>query len=290
VKSVDRLFIPDKSYLPLSTEDLNQWYFNLIPEIEKANYSSDEVSLLKDKRNYYGKFFSEDTREFFLNHFGRNLAQAINYLFGNYKLPMRFLEIGSGCGNQLLLMAFLAAEVVGCDIREDVCDLVEKRKGFYEEISEYELDISVICDDVFRVDWDEFLQFDAVNFLFSFNDVARSHRLLKLVSRVIKPGGRLVIQDTNPSNYYNRIFRRRNALVPRQVTKALELRRFKIHSLRGGYAVPPVFWRILPISIVASIDRTLCKSIFMSPSYQLMAEKMGSREQGARSRERGAPR
>jgi len=274
---VDRFFLPDKSHLPLSTEDLNQWYFNLIPEIDKASYSSDQVSLLKDKRNYYGKYLDPKTRKFFLNHFGRNLAQAINYFFGNHKWPIRFLEIGSGCGNQLLLLAFLGADVVGCDIREDVCDLVEKRKGFYEEISEYELDISVICDDVFGVDWDQLPKFDAINFLFSFNDVARSHRLLKLVSRVIRPGGRLVIQDTNPSNYYNRIFRRRNALVPLQVTKALELRSFKIHSLQGGYAVPPVFWRILPINIVASIDRTLCKSIFMSPSYQLMAEKMGGK-------------
>jgi len=274
---VDRFFLPDKSYLPLSNEDLNQWYTNLIPEIEKASYSSDEISLLKDKRNYYGKFFSKDTREFFFNHFGKNLAKGFNYFFGNHKWPIRFLEIGSGCGNQLLLLAFLGADVVGCDIREDVCDLVEKRKGFYEEISEYELDISVICDDVFGVDWDQLPKFDAINFLFSFNDVARSHRLLKLVSRVIRPGGRLVIQDTNPSNYYNRIFRRRNALVPLQVTKALELRSFKIHSLQGGYAVPPVFWRILPINIVASIDRTLCKSIFMSPSYQLMAEKMGGK-------------
>ena len=272
-----RFFLPDKSHLPLSTEDLNQWYANLIQETKRANYPPKYLSLLRDKRNYYGKFFSEDTREFFVNHFGRNLTQAINYFFGNCNSPIRFLEIGSGCGNQLLLMAFLGAEIVGCDIREDVCDLVEKRKGFYEEISEYELDISVILDDVFRVDWDEFLQFDAVNFLFSFNDVAGSHgshRLLELVSRVIRPGGRLVIQDTNPSNYYNRIFRRRNALVPRQVAETLKKYGFRIHSLTGGYVLPPMFWQLFPRKLLTCIDRILCKSIVLSVSYQIMAEKV----------------
>ena len=92
VKSADRLFyLPEKSHLPLRTEDLRQWYHNLILENDKADYPSDTLSLLRDRHNYYGKFLSEGSREFFLNHFGRNLVKAINYFFGNHQNPIRFL-------------------------------------------------------------------------------------------------------------------------------------------------------------------------------------------------------
>ena len=275
MKSADRLlFLPEKRHLPLKTEQVEQWYHNLISEIEKAGYPSDNLSLLWDKHNYYGKYLSEDSREFFLNHFGRNLARTINYFFANQKAPIIFLEIGSGCGNQLLLMALLGAEVVGCDIRKDACSVVKIRNHFYEKISLRQLDISLICEDVFKVNWDKYPKFDGVNFLFSFNDIVPSHRLIEWVTRLIKPGGRLVIQDTNQSNYFNRIFRKRTSMPPTQVARALELHEFKIHSLQGGYALPPVCWNILPEKIVASVDQALCRSLFLAPSYHLMAEKL----------------
>ena len=274
MKSADRLFfLPEKRHLPLRTEQVRQWYHNLIPEIKKANYTSDNLSLLWDKHNYYGKYLSEDTREFFLSHFGRNLARAINYFFEG-KDNFKFLEIGSGCGNQLLLMGFLGAEVVGCDIRPDVCHLVQRRKVFYEDISGRDLNISIICEDVFKVDWDRWGKFDAINFLFSFNNLQPNREVLELIDRLLKVGGRVVFQENNQSNYYNRIFRRRPSMLPQQVAKALELYDFRIHSLQGGCAVPAVFWRTLPRKIIASIDQILCRSLFMSPSYQLMAEKL----------------
>ncbi len=275
MKSADRLFfLPEKRHLPLRTEQVRQWYYNLIPEIKKANYTSDNLSLLWDKHNYYGKYLSEDTREFFLNHFSRNLAEAINYFFGNHKSPINFLEIGSGCGNQLLLTAFLGAEVVGCDIRYDVCHLVQRRKVFYEDISGRNLDISLICEDVFKVDWDRWGKFDAINFLFSFNNLQPNREMLQLIDRLLNVGGRVVFQETNQSNYYNRIFRKRDSMLPRELAKGLELYDFRIHSLQGGCAVPPVFWNILPRSITVAVDQILCRSLFMSPSYHLMAEKL----------------
>ncbi len=270
---MDRYFIPDKGHLPLRLEDLRQWYDNLLFEISGGGYSDKEIALFKDKHNYYGKYLSEDTREFFLNHFGRNLARAVNF-FLDGREDVKYLEVGSGCGHQLLLMAFLGADVVGCDIRQDICDFVKRRKGLYEEITEHKLNTSIICEDVFNVNWDKFSRFDAVNFLFSFNDVVAGHKPIEFIAGLIKHGGRLVIQDTNQSNYYNRIFRRRDSMLPQQVAKALERYNFKIHSLQGGSAVPPIFWNILPRSVIASIDQILCRSLFMSPSYHLMAEKL----------------
>ncbi len=267
-------YIPKKEDFPLTEDKLNKWYSNLLAEISQNNYPESALVLLQDKKNYYGKYLEPKTREFFLNHFARNLTMTINFIYNCSNRRQEILEIGSGCGNQLLLLAFLGAEAYGCDIRYDVCDLMKKRKKFYEKISGCTLNISLICEDVFRVDWDEFPKFDAVNFLFSFNDVMPSQRLIELVTRLIKPHGRLVIQDTNQSNYFNRIFRRRASMLPQQVAKALELHDFKIHSLQGGYAVPPIFWNILPRSILSSIDQILCRSLFMSPSYQLMAEKL----------------
>ena len=267
------LYLPELTESLLTTEKVSRWYANLLIEGSQASYPDWTLPILKDKRNYYGKYFYEETRYFFLNHFARNLAKAINYFFNNNKSPIRFLEIGSGCGNQLLLMAFLGAVVVGCDIRKDVCKVVRIRKKFYEKISSRKLNIAVICEDVFKVNWDEFPKFDAVNFLFSFNDVVPSHGLLELVNRLIKPGGRLVIQDINRSNYFNRLFRRRDVLTPGKLANILKGYGFRIRSLQGGCVLPPILWRMLPRNVLTSLEKILCKSIFLSFSYQLMAEK-----------------
>lgn len=267
-------YIPRNDNLPLNINDLSNWYKNLLFEISQGSYSNEALTLLKDKHNYYGKYFNEGTREFFLNHFAKNLAKAINYFFSNNKSQVRFLEIGSGCGNQLLLMALLGSEVVGCDIRKEVCDLVKKRKEFYEKILKRKLNISIICEDVFKTDWDAFPKFDAVNFLFSFNDIQPNQKMLELVNQLLKPGGRVVFQETNQFNYYNRLFRKRDSITPKQVAKNLRKYKFRIYSLRGGYALPPIFWRFLPSNILSPIDHFLSGSLFLSPSYHLMAEKI----------------
>lgn len=265
-------FIPKKGDLPLNTGKIRRWYHNLIPEIEKANYPPEKLLLLKDKRNYYGKYLSENTREFFLNHFGRNLADTINFVFRDRK-HIKYLEVGSGCGNQLLLMAFLGAETFGCDIRKDVNDLVKIRQYFFETVSLRNLNINLICDDFFTVKWDDYPKFDAVNFLFSFNDLLPNKKVLEVINQISSPGTRLIIQDTNPINYYNLLFRKKEALTPKEVAKILKGYGFEIHSLKGGYALPPIFWRILSRKILTPLDQILCKSIFLSVSYQLMAEK-----------------
>jgi len=271
-KNLNSFFLPEKSNHPLNIEETRKWYHNLIIEIEKANYPPEKLLLLKDKRNYYGKYLSENTREFFLNHFGRNLADTINFFFRDRK-HIKYLEVGSGCGNQLLFMALLGAETYGCDVRQDVCELVTIRQKFYETVSSRKLNISLICEDFFKVNWIGIAEFDAINFLFSFNDLLESEKVLDMVSKMIKPGGRLVIQDTNPINYYNLLFRKKEALTPKDVARILKGYGFHIHSLRGGYVLPPIFWRLLSRRILTPLDQILCKSIFLSVSYQLMAEK-----------------
>ncbi len=267
-------FLPKRKDLPLLKSDVDKWYTNLLHEISRAEYSPNDLVLLQDKHNYYGKYFSENSRKFFLSHFGHNLTETVNYFFRVNQTNQRFLEIGCGCGNQLLLTAFLGAEVVGCDIRKDVCDLVQRRKEFYEKKSGRKLNISISCEDVFKVDWGKWGKFDAINFLFSFNDLKPNKKIFELLDILLKPGGRVVLQETNPSNYYNKIFRNRASMTPLQVVEALKRHGFRVHSLRGGYALPPIFWRFLPRSILIPIDQLLCRSLFMAPSYHLMAEKM----------------
>ena len=254
------IYLPKKNSVPLDYEDLCRWYSNLIYEIDLADYTSDELSHFWDKKNYYGKYLSKKSRNFFLDHFARNLVSTINYFFNNNHSNVRFLEIGFGCGNQLLLMALLGADVVGCDIRQDVCDLAKKRKKFYEEISGRNLNISLIGEDIFNVNWETFGKFDAINFLFSFNELKPYEKMLELVDMLLKSRGRVVFQETNQFNYYNRIFRKRNSLKPQQVVEILTKYNFYVYSLQGGYTVPPVFWKILPRNILESINKIICRS------------------------------
>jgi len=268
------IYIPKKNSVPLDYEDLSKWYSNLIFEMDLADYTDYELSLFWDKNNYYGKYLSKYSRYFFLNHFARNLVTTINYFFDTNHSNVRYLEIGYGCGNQLLLMALLGADVVGCDVRQDVCDLTKKRKKFYEKISGRDLNISLICENIFNVNWETLGEYDAINFQFSFNELKPYEKIFELIEMLLKSGGRVVFQETNQSNYYNKLFRNRDYKKPKDVVKALESCNFKIHSLRGGYAVPPIFWRFFPENIVERLDQILSRSLYMSPSYHLMAEKI----------------
>jgi len=132
----------------------------------------------------------------------------------------------------------------------------------------------MICDDVLKVDLSIYGKFDAINFLFSYNDIQNSELLVETVDGMLKPEGRVAFQETNESNYYKRLFRRRNSMLPKELARTLELNDFKIESLQGGYALPPVCWNILPEKIAASVDHAMCRSLFLSPSYHLMAEKL----------------
>lgn len=268
------IYLPEKKDLPVNTEIVSLWYKNLLTEISTAGYSNLDLALLTDKQNYYGKFFSKKSRNFFLHHFADNLVHTINYLFAQNDKKIKFLEIGCGCGNQLLLSSLLGAEAAGCDIRKDVCELISKRKEFYEKISNSKLEIISLHGDVFKVNWEKFGKFDAILMLFSFNYIKPNHEALSLVSNLLNPGGRLVIQDRNVANYYNRIIRKRKAMLPKEVASVLRSLNFKIDSLRGGYAIPPIFWRFLPNNLLQPIEKLLNKSLFLSVSYRLMAEKL----------------
>ncbi|MBU1148025.1 MAG: class I SAM-dependent methyltransferase [Candidatus Omnitrophica bacterium] len=270
----EKYYLPDKDSVFSDKKCPEKWYGNLLLETSQDDYPEWMSKLLHDTRNYYGKYFSKKSREFFLHHFAGNLTKTLDYFYGSQKKDLRFLEIGCGCGNQVLLMALLGANVVGCDIREDVCALVEKRKQFYEKIIERELNLKIMCRDIMKINTDELDKFDAINFLFAFNDIKPNEKLLELVGKLLKPGGRLVLQETNPGNYYNRIFRRRNALSPYKIARILKKHGFKISSLKGGYALPPAFWRFIPGNILSVVDSFLCRSLFLSVSYRLMAEKM----------------
>lgn len=268
------IYLPKKEDLPVDIKKISLWYRNLLTEVSDADYSNEDLALLTDKQNYYGKYFTAKSRNFFLYHFAENLAQTVNYLFSQNGKKIRFLEIGCGCGNQLLLSSLLGIEAIGCDIREDVCKLVGKRKEFYEKIANQRLKISPLCNDVFKINWEKLGKFDAILMLFSFNYIKPNYKILPLVSDLLNPGGRLVIQDRNVANYYNRTFRKRNAMHPKEVASVLRSLNFKIISLRGGYTVPPILWRFLPNDMLFRIEKLLNRSLFLSLSYYLMAEKL----------------
>ena len=268
----EKYYIPSTDEACLEFDELRRWYANLLHEVRDAGHSCIELKRLSDKKNYYGKYFDEAQREFFLNHFARNLVETSNYILGMGELKPRVLEIGSGCGNQLLLLGLLGAQVTGCDIDKGVCELVEKRVSFYEKLSGRELDISLFCGDALNLS--ESSKFDAVHFLFSFSNIRPHEAMLNKVKDLLKPGGRLVLQETNQTNYYNRLFRRRDELKPREVARWLKKHGFRVHSLKGGWAIPPLMWRFLPRTALEPIEQVLCRSLFLSPSYHLMAEKL----------------
>ena len=278
------LYIPEnQSVSRISEPQIWRWFNNMSIEFEEWFTQSEKEALLK----YFEtakllKYYNQEIgvlkwwrRPFFRHHFTRNLTKAVNYLFTNTQSP-KILDLGCGIGTQSILYAVLGAEVISTDFNRSALTLLRRRQQFYQQACERELNITIYEANALKFDYNSISPLDGVFSMFAFNMMQPSTELLKKIALAIRPGGRLVIFDGNRCSCVQKVFPSRcgNPLSPIQLSQQLRDLGFTIAEHKGGIAIPPLIWILMPTFILRPIDKILTRSWFFSISHQIFASKI----------------
>ena len=202
------------------------------------------------------------------------MARAVNHLFSVQRNP-KILDLGCGFGTQTLFFASLGANVIGIDRDHRPLSILKKRKNYYEKESGLSMNIEVYNSNVFEFNYASIGPIDGIYSMFSLNMMQPSWVVLKSILKHTADECCLAIIDGNNMAWLPRLFpsRRRDALSPVDLEKALKKYNYEISEHISGYSVPPILWRILPNLILDRLDKMLGKSWFLAISHQILAKK-----------------
>lgn len=251
---------------------------NFTLEFKIIPFTAAERAALADRR-ILGKLLDARTRPAFLNHFGPLLAEAVNGLWSvaGSRWPMagerrRIVELGCGSGTCSILFGLLGAQVAALDQDPVLVSAARRRMRFYQSAmaggrrSGDGLDVTFERADAFEFDYSRLAPIDGVYSLFAFNLMQPSSRLLDTITPHLAPDARFVISDGNRDGLYNRLFRARRCMSPRQVEQALEERWQHVSSLSERFHAP------VPPAVLRLAERTGL-SRWLGVSYTLVAAK-----------------
>ena len=267
--SVETLVIPHLGdYRP---EAVQRWFGNVALELEAGLHSVNE-------RAQFESYYSEAgllrawRRPFFRRHYAETLAEATGFLFGGTKMPT-ILDLGCGTGTQSLLFALHGAKVVAADMDPVALRVFRHRLNLYQELSGRTLPVTIIEGNTFNLNYKAHGPFDGVYSLFAFNMMQPSAKLVNILLPHLAVGARWAVLDGNNGGVWPRLIpsRRRHVWSPGVMRSELEKRGFSIQSQRGGIALPPAFWAVLPYRLARVLDRRMCASLFWPISCQTLA-------------------
>ncbi len=260
----------------LTQYDIESWYHNINLELADVQLTIDQRDAFRGYYQEAGLVDRPAKQRFFLHHFGVPLSASVDHLVTTANVPLGaapvILDLGCGTGSQSLLFALLGASVSAVDMDSLVLGVLKKRKAFYEELAGRSLAINIVEEDAFSFCSQAEGLFDGVYSLFAFNTMQPSRELIAGLSRSMKNGGRLAIQDGNPTAWLNRLFRRRDVLSPLQMSEELSHHGWQEAYQAGCTSVPYPVWNVVPNRLMRLIDNVLSKSMFLAASYLTLAE------------------
>ena len=110
----------------------------------------------------------------------------------------RLLEVGGGCGTEALWFALQGARVVAVDINEDRLATARARQEIVEQGIGRRLDLEFRSCSLFNVE--ESGNFDLIWMEQAFHHVEPRDEVYATISRLLAPGGRIVISEANGWN------------------------------------------------------------------------------------------
>lgn len=260
-----------------SVADVERHFANSLIEWRSVPFSDAERNLLESVM--LRELLDTRMRPFFLYHFGPLIEKAVSVFFRNCTKPC-ILELGCGSGSTSILFALLGAKVVGIDLETDLISACEKRRAFYERHFG-SLDLLFCRANALEFQYQRVGPVDGIYSLFAFNTMQPSAKLLARVLPTLKPGGNLVVTDGNRQSLYNRLFRPRGVLTPRQMESELIAHGCRVVETLFDCVVPPAVCRIRPAFQVALKLERLLKRLGVMPwlglSYTIVAERLGDK-------------
>jgi SAM-dependent methyltransferase len=257
---------------------MNIWdiYQQIPEELRHGGYTPAERGLIAEYYSEVG-LLRWHRRPYFRRHFAESIKLACAYL-GNIqnKQPL-VLDLGAGLGTQAICFALTGYKVVAVDMDESVLRLLMKRAAYYAKLYSRPLDLRICVGDALTVDFSRLGRFDAVFSLFAFNLMRPSGQLLDRLLPAMRPGARMIVIDGNRLSWLSRLVPsfRRAVWSPIEFQNEIIRRRFIVDYHRGGVALPPALFRLIPYRLANALDEALCANWMMPISHVILARLEG---------------
>jgi SAM-dependent methyltransferase len=263
--------------IPVSGDTLSfvtSFYEGIQREADQA-----EAKVREALHQYYlpAGLFLPTKRNFFFYHYADSFARVLEFMGGNPDSPdvTTILDLGCGLGTQSLMFAIRGARVVAIDLDGDALDILGKRRLWYSERLGRELDITCVYGNALNFDFHSLGRIDGIQSLFAFNIMQPSRAVLDRICAILRPGGRLAIQDGNRESLWNLVLgRRRDVLRPDELRRELEQCGMMCRYHRPTGSVPPQVCSLFDKKVIDWLDRRLNSSWRIGVSQQILVEKV----------------
>lgn len=276
--------LPDLGKQPdieTATNFVSKIYAVMLDEVNDAQYSDDEIEMMRDTVMYYGRYLKPGTRYYFEKTVIPPIGAAVSYVSGNGAGTV--LDLGCGLGMQSIIFALAGCKVLAVDIRPSCIEMCNKRKEYYEQRFGRKLDIEFLCENFseFSLEGRE-STIDAVFSMSAFSYILPLQDTVRKLSTMSRPDARIFLFEENIDHFYAAMFRRRNIPGPRTVQRAFEAEGFSGGTPSGTCAIPKQAWSIgalRPLTLM--LDKLLRKSIRLAFSYKLSMQRIGQSDTAA---------
>ncbi|MCA9197816.1 MAG: class I SAM-dependent methyltransferase [Planctomycetales bacterium] len=162
--------------------------------------------------DYYDRMILAE--RYFLHHFAPYLME-LDHTFQVKKERPRLLDLGCGVGTQAYLMGLRGASVYGIDFKPSRAAAAQAMKPWYTDSGGRDVEVTVDHGDAFQIlDQLEPHSHDGAYTQFALAYMTPHERMLRLIDRVVRPGGRILFREFNAGNIYNRIYSKVDWLTP----------------------------------------------------------------------------
>ena len=217
-----------------ATDLVRSTYDALEREVREAGHTPDELALLSDPVNYYGRFLDPKDRAYSMAAVERNIVRALEFLGPGTGRTL--LDIGCGLGMNAIVFARAGYSVVGVDISKLAVGFARKRVAWWSA-NGASLDVTVIEANFLALDLPT--RFDAVFSMSAFAHICPVEAATDRLASFLAMNGRAFLWDQSPW--------RHTAAVPHWTRMADSLRDAGLSPrVRSGTVFHRLCWRIAP--------------------------------------------
>ena len=163
-------------------------WFDLVPELDD------------DARRQFRRYYAGYLKRFdsYMRHaYDRRLEPFLS----RARPGARVLEVGSGCGSESLLLASLGCDVTGLDLHRPRLHTARQRQTLLEELRGASLTCRFLEGSLFDDDLDLGAEpFDVVWMEETLHHLEPRERVGARVAALVRPGGHVVVAETNALN------------------------------------------------------------------------------------------
>ena len=196
----------------LNEQPLSLTHVDRLLRFLAAELRSDRLpaAALPEMHAFYDRMLRHE--RYFLHHFAPYVCEVDETFSVRQERP-KLLDLGCGVGTQASLFAARGAQVIGIDNKPERATAANTMRPWYEAQTNVTVDVDIHFADAF-----EFLanlepeSLDGVYTQFALAYMEPHSEMLKLIHRVLRPGGRVLFREFNAGSLYNKLLSKVNWL------------------------------------------------------------------------------